>query len=98
MIAYTLSRKSLVGRESRIDDTELSDDITALLDAFQQNWPETEDRLTDIRVETSTDPVMKSITDFIANGWPSHESAVPHSVRDYYRERALLSFNEGVVT
>ena len=41
---------------------------------------------------------MKSITDFIANGWPSHESAVPHSVRDYYRERALLSLNDGVVT
>ena len=57
-----------------------------------------EDRLTEIRVETSTDPIMKSNTDFIANGWPSHESAVPHSVRDYYRERALLSLSDGVVT
>ena len=58
----------------------------------------TEDSLTEIRVETSTDPILKSITDFIANGWPSHESAVPHSVRDYYRERALLSLSDGVVT
>ena len=54
----------------------------------------TEDRIT----ETSTDPIMKSITDFIANRWPSHESAVTSSVRDYYRERALLSLNDGVVT
>ena len=54
----------------------------------------TEDRITEIRVETSTDPIMKSITDFIANGWPSHESAVPHSVRDYYRDRALLLLND----
>ena len=77
---------------------ELSDDITALVDAVQQNWPVTEDRLIEIRVETSRDLIMKSITDFIANGWPSHESAVPHSVRDYYRERALLSLNAGVVT
>ena len=69
-----------------------------LVDAVQQNWPVTEDRLIEIRVETSTDPLMKSITDFIANGWPSHESAVPHSIRDYYRERALLSLNDGVVT
>ena len=83
MITNALSRKQLVGRESRIDDIELSDDITALVDAVQQTWPVTEDRLTEIRVETSTDPIMKSITDFIANGWPSHESAVPHSVRDY---------------
>ena len=58
----------------------------------------TEDRLTEIRGETSTDPIMKSITDSIANGWPSHESAVPYSVRDYYRERELLSLNDGVVT
>ena len=28
-----------------------------------------------------TDPEMKSIIDFIANGWPSHECAVPHSVQ-----------------
>ena len=98
MITDALSRKQLVGRESRIDDIELSDDITALVDAVQQTWPVTEDRVTEIRVETSTDPIMKSITDFIANGWPSHESAVPHSVRDYYRERALLSLNDGVVT
>ena len=58
----------------------------------------TEDLLTEIRVETSTDPVMKPITDFTANGWPSHESAVSHSVLDYYRERALLSLNGGIVT
>ena len=45
VIADALSRKPLLGRESRIDDTELSDDITALVDAVQQNWPVTEDRL-----------------------------------------------------
>ena len=27
----------------------------------------------------------------IANGWPSNESAVPHSVRDYCRERERCS-------
>ena len=97
MIADALSRKPLVGRESRIYDIELSDDITALVDAVQQNWPVTEDRLTEIRVKTSIDPIIKSITDFIANGWPNYESAVPHTVRDYYRERALLSLSDGVV-
>ena len=59
MIADALSRKPLVERESRIDDIELSNDITALVDVVQQNWAVTEDRLTDIIVETSTDPIMK---------------------------------------
>ena len=57
-----------------------------------------EDRLTEIRAETATDPVMKTIADFITEGWHSHESASPHSVREYYRERALLSLSDGVVT
>jgi len=91
VIADALSRKPLFGRESRIDDIELSDDITALVDAVQQNWPVTADRHTEIMGETATDPIIKSITDFIANGWPSHEGVVPHSVRDYYRERERYS-------
>ena len=37
VIADALSRKPLVGHKSRIDDIELSDDITALVDAVQQN-------------------------------------------------------------
>ena len=97
VIADALPRKSLVGRESRIDDIDLSDDIAALVEAVQQNWPVTEDRITEIRVETSKDTVMKSITYFIANVWPCHESTVPHSARDYYRERALRSLIDGVV-
>ena len=59
MIADALSRKSVVGRESRIDDIELSDDLTTLVDAVQQNWPVVEDRLTEIKIETSTDVIMK---------------------------------------
>ena len=96
VIAYALSRKPLVGRESRIDETELSEDIAALVEVFQTTWPVTESRFNEIRVEISTDPVIKSITDFMANEWPSHENSVPHCVRDYYRERALLSLNDGV--
>ena len=61
VIADALSRKLLVGRESRIDDIELSDDITTLVDAVQQNWPLTEDRLTEIRVETSTDGLVMKV-------------------------------------
>ena len=58
VIADVLSRKPLAGRESRIDNIELSDDITALFDAVQPNWPVTEVRLTEIRGETSTDPIF----------------------------------------
>ena len=56
--------------------------MAALVEAVQQNTPVAEDRLTEIRIEPSTDPVMKSITDFIANGWPSHEIAATLLLRE----------------
>jgi len=46
-------------------------DLKQLNTAVQQNWPVTEDRLTETRVETSTEPIMKSISYFIANRWPN---------------------------
>ena len=43
VITDALPRKPLVGRESRINDIELSENI-ALVEAVQQNWSVTEDR------------------------------------------------------
>ena len=45
VIADALSRKLFVGLESRIDDIELSKYMAALVEAVQQNWLVTEDRL-----------------------------------------------------
>ena len=40
---------------------------------------------------------MKVIASFIENGWPRHERSVPHSVRDYSRERSSLSISDGII-
>ena len=39
---------------------------------------------------------MKLLAHFIANGWPRHNSCVPQSVGEYYRERGSLSVTDGV--
>ena len=41
---------------------------------------------------------MKVVASFIENGWPRHERSVPHSVRDYFRERSSLSISDGLIT
>ena len=97
VIADALSRKQLEVRESQKDDIELSDDVAAYVDAIERGWPATKDRLTEIRLETMRDPTMKVIASFIENGWPRHERSVPHSVRDYFRERSSLSISDGLI-
>ena len=97
VIADALSRKPLELREPHKDDIELSDDVAAYVDAIERGWPATKDRLTEIRLETMRDPTMKVIASFIENGWPRHERSVPHSVRDYFRERSSLSISDGLI-
>ena len=46
VIGDALSRKPLETCEPRINNVELSDDITAHVEAVQQNWTESEDCLT----------------------------------------------------
>ena len=97
VIADALSRKPLEVREPQKDDIELSDDVAAYVDAIERGWLATKDRLTEIRLETMRDPTMKVIASFIENGWPRHERSVPHSVRDYFRERSSLSISDGLI-
>ena len=97
VIAHALSRKPLEVRETQKDNIELSDDVVAYVDAIERVWPATKDRLTEIRLETMRYPTMKVIASLIENGWPRHERSVPHSAREYFRERSSLSISDGLI-
>lgn len=61
MIGDALSRKLPEACEPRIDDVELSDDITLHVEAIQQNWPKTEDSLTKITVDRSSNEIERTL-------------------------------------
>ena len=93
VIADALSRKPLQSRDHHDDELELSDDIEAHIEAVQQSWPVTTDRLAEIREETSKDPVMTLLSGYIEKGWPKYERSVPQSARTYYNNRTALFTN-----
>ena len=96
VIADALSRKPLPHTPQH-DDIELSDDVAAYVDVIERGWPATTDRLARIRDETARDATMTTLMNLVQNGWPRHERAIPHCMRDYYRERGLLSVTDGVI-
>lgn len=57
----------------------------------------TDDRLTEVILETEKDPVMQQIIHYIRNGWPVSIDKVPDGVKIFYKHRNELSFQDGIV-
>ena len=66
---------------------------TLELDSFDMN-PST---LQGINVETKADPVLSTLCEFAAHGWPPDKSQVPTALRHYYPLRDELAVYHGVL-
>lgn len=49
-----------------------------------------------IKMEMAKDDSLQLVQHYIRSGWPQHERNVTRPVRDYYRERASLSEQNGL--
>ena len=53
--------------------------------------PVSDKKLTELRVETSSDRAMAKLTETIQNGWPKHRQSSPKDVREYWAVKDELS-------
>ena len=53
--------------------------------------------LQEIKVETKADPVLSTLCEFVAHGWPSDKSQVPTTLCHYYPLRDELAVYHGVL-
>ena len=94
VVADALSRKPL---EPEIDDIELSEEVQVFVDSVRAAWPASPARLQEIRHATEGDSDLQDVMNFILNGWPRREEAVPPSLQPYYRSRSSLSITDGLL-
>ena len=47
--------------------------------------------LQEIKVETKADPVLSTLCEFVAHGWPPDKSQVPTALRHYFPLRDELA-------
>ena len=73
-VADTLSRASLNGKPA---DSELNDDMEAVVHSLVTNLPLTEEKLTQMKSETAQDETLQELLKVVKSGWPFHRSKVP---------------------
>ena len=59
--------------------------------------PVSDNKLRELRVETSSDRAMAILTETIQNGWPKHVQSSPKDVREYWAVKDELSTADGLI-
>ena len=95
VVSDALSRKPL--NTTNADDIELSSEVQAYVDAVESGWPTSPGRLEEIRRATEDDRELRAVADFVINGWPQRQDAVPASLYPYYHVRSDLSVADGLL-
>ncbi len=94
VVADALSRKPI---PLRSEDTELSEEVEAYVDAVTADWPVSQSKLDQIRESTARDDTLRLVMKFVMEGWPRRESSVSSSLKSYYDARAQLSVYQGLL-
>lgn len=82
--------------ESKADDTKLSEDVQAYVDAIkEQERPKTV--LERIKAETKQDETLQKVRLYIKSGWLQYKKDVVRPALDYFMERSSLSEHNGLV-
>ena len=59
--------------------------------------PMSDRRFDEIRTQTNSDPVLKSILNHVKYGWPSEENAIYPGVKPYFSSQNELSVNDDIL-
>ena len=90
-VADTLSRLHL----NEVDETHEAFDAQVHL--VMANLPVSDQKMSDLRANTASDPDMQQLITVIKEGWPDHRTSCPPSVRPFWNYRDELSVMEGLV-
>lgn len=79
-------------------DRELGDEVQAHIDAVAATWPASATRKCEISAETEIDVELKTVRNYIENGWPAYASSISPELKPYYDARNELSIVDGFIT
>ena len=74
-------------------DCGFIDDIEVMVHRVTQNFPESSERLEQIRSATADDATLQRLYQVVMNGWPALRRSVPEDVRPYWNMRDEISMS-----
>ena len=92
-VADTLSRAFLDDSNPEIPETELN----CFIHTVNDHGSVSKSKLTEFAVETSKDPTLKKLKDYVLNGWPNNKSQVDPAVRPYFSFRDEITIYQDVL-
>ena len=106
LLRYDLEVRYKAGSEMHIPDAlsraTLNDDPpprydeTDVMSVIAQ-LPITDNRLAEVREETTNDPVLQEVVKTIAQGWPEKREQVPRIIRPYHTFRHDITYCNGLL-
>ena len=94
IVADTLSRSP---REETDGGDDLEAETTAYVNAILESLPASERRMQEIQLNTEQDPVLQQVMKFVREGWPNYIGDAPWSVQPYWKQRAELTIEKGLL-
>ena len=71
--------------------------LRALL-PYEKNYAQIEkETLSQLQIETASDPVLQQLKQFTLTGWPQQTQQIPLAVKPYFAIRGEITYNEGLL-
>ena len=93
LVADTLSRAFI--NDSSLEIPE--DELNCFVHVINDHDTISKSKLSQFAAETSKDPVLKKLKDYVLNGWPNNRKQVDSAVRPYYNVRDEITLYQDVL-
>ena len=93
VLADTLSRAHTEETGEEIPEEEMVAQVHMVYD----NSSATDQKLVEIKHETTKDPVLSEIANYVIEGWPNNRQNVPEPLKSFWSYREELSLINGIV-
>ena len=100
-LLYTADSLSQSPQESKAQESEswndLHDEVECYVNAVLVTLPASDQRLDEIRSELKNDDTLKSVMQYVQNGWPEEKRRVHGPIAKYWSERGNISLHSGLL-
>ena len=105
---YTFTLKYRPGKELVVADTRsraylpthsysTEEDIACYVHTIMSNLPVSDQKMSEIQLETEKDETMKQLKQTINEGWPENKNCIPIAIREFWQYRDELSEVNGII-
>ena len=96
-LIHCLDPHKNVKPRSRSHGHDLHDEVEAYVNAVLVTLPASDQRLDEIRSELKNDDTLKTVMQYVQNGWPGEKPRIHGPIAKYWSKRGNISLHDGLL-